>query len=212
MLKREVSMSKEFELQKYKKILDTVSSIVLKTYLDSAMFIWIVKFVNDKRRPNNFLFDYSYYSIREKSIIGTKSIIEPKGKNKLTIDRVIKELQQCKEYKQFADELRIKYEELFDSEAAKRVKDFRDSLCHNIENDSGIMIYCDDIMTLIDGVMKILNNIYNHVFNTKNEDFYKIQYLSKTLADNYWAAICDQADKMPRLDNELKELQRIYDC
>lgn len=200
------------EMQKYKKTLDTVSSRVLKTYLDSAMFIWIVRFANDKRRPNNFLFDYSYYSIREKSIIGTKSIIEPKGKNRLTIDRVIKELQQNDEYKQFADEMYAKYDELLHSEGAKRVKDFRDSLCHNIENDSGIMIYCDDIMTLIDGVMKILNNIYNHVFNTKNEDFYKIQYLSKTLADNYWAAICDQADKMPRLDNELKELQRIYDC
>ena len=36
-------MSKE--MQKYKKTLDTVSSRVLKTYLDSAMFIWIVKII-----------------------------------------------------------------------------------------------------------------------------------------------------------------------
>ena len=206
----EVSMSKE--MQKYKKTLDTVSSKVLKAYLDSAMFIWIVKFANDKRRTSNFLFDYSYYSIREKSIIGTKSIIEHKGKNRLTIDRVIKELQRNDEYKQFADELYAKYDELLHSEGAKRVKDFRDSLCHNIENDSGIMIYCDDIMTLIDGVMKILNNIYQRVFNTINEDFYKIQQPSMTLADNYWAAICEQADKMPKLNKELAELQRMFDC
>ena len=206
----EVSMSKE--MQKYKKTLDTVSSKVLKTYLDSTMFIWIVKFANDKRRTSNFLFDYSYYSIREKSIIGTKSIIEPKGKNRLTIDRVIKELQRNDEYKQFADELYAKYDELLHSEGAKRVKDFRDSLCHNIENDSGIMIYCDDIMTLIDGVMKILHNIYQRVFNTINEDFYKIQQPSMTLADNYWAAICEQADKMPKLNKKLAELQRMFDC
>ena len=203
-------MSKE--MQKYKKTLDTVSSKVLKTYLDSVMFVYIVRFVNDKRRPNNFLFDYSYYSIREKSIISTKSIIEPKGKNRLTIDRVIKELQKNDEYKQFADEMYAKYDELLHSEGAKRVKDFRDSLCHNIENDSGIMIYCDDVMTLIDGVMKILNNIYQRVFNTINEDFYKIQQPSMTLADNYWAAICEQADKMPKLNKELAELQRMLNC
>lgn len=200
------------EMQKYKKTLDTVSSRVLKTYLDSAMFIWIVKFANDKRRPNNFLFDYSYYSIREKSIISTKSIIEPKGNNRLTIDRVIKELQQNNEYKQFADEMREKYEELLHSEGAIRVKDFRDSLCHNIENDSDRMIYCDDIMFLIDGIMKILNSIYKRVFNTINEGFYKIQQPSMTLADNYWAAICEQADKMPKLNKELAELQRMLNC
>ena len=130
----------------------------------------------------------------------------------MTIDRVIKELQRNDEYKQFADEMYAKYDELLHSEGAKRVKDFRDSLCHNIENDSGIMIYCDDIMTLIDGVMKILNNIYQRVFNTINEDFYKIQQPSMTLADNYWAAICEQADKMPKLNKELAELQRMFDC
>lgn len=201
-----------YNIQVYKKELDALSSLVLRAYLDSTMFIIIIPIANDKRKTSNFLFDYSYYSIRERAIISTKSIIEPTGKNKLTIDKVIKELQQCDEYKQFANELHIKYKELFNSEAAKRVKDFRDSLCHNTKDDAVIMVYCKDIMIIISEVMKILNDIYYYVFNTRNEDFYKIQYLSKTLADNYWAAICDQADKMPKLDDELRELQRIFDC
>jgi hypothetical protein len=205
-------MFKEFELQKYKKDLNALSSVVLRAYLDSAIFIRIVEFANNKRRANNFLFDYSYYSIREKAIIATKSIIEPTGKNKLTINKIIKELQQSEEYKQFADGLYIKYTELLESKEAKRVKAFRDSLCHNIEDDTVIMVYCGDIMYIIDSVMKILDRIYQHVFNIQNEDFYKIQYLSVILADNYWTAICDQADRMPTLDNELRELQRIFNC
>lgn len=41
----------------------------------------------------------------------------------------------------------------------------------------------------------MLYNVYQHIFNTTNEDFYKIQYISAILADDYWAAICTQANK-----------------
>ena len=113
------------------------------------------------------------------------------------------------EYKQFADEMYAKYKELFNSDGAKRVKEFRDSLCHNLAKGSEKMIYCHDILVIIDDIMKILNNIYQHVFNTTNEDFHKIQNISMTLADDYWAAICEQADKQPNRYKELTELQRI---
>ena len=199
-------------MQEYRKILDALSATVLRAYLDSAMFIRIVPIANDKRKTNNFLFDYSFYSIREKAIISAKSLIEPRGKNKLTVEKVIKELQQKDEYKQFANEMYAKYKELFNLESTKRVKDFRDSLCHSLENDPEIMVYCGDIMILIDGVMKILSNIYKRVFNTPNEDFYKIQNISVMLADDYWGAICNQADKMPNRSNELMELQKLFDC
>lgn len=205
-------MSKTYNIEEYKKELDALSSAVLKAYFDSTMFIIIVPIVNDKRKTSNFLFDYSYYSIRERAIIATKSIIEPKGKNRLTLEKVIKELQQSDDYNKFANEMYLKYQELFDSAEAKRVKEFRDSLCHNITEDSQRMIYCKDIMIIIDDVMKILNNIYQKVFNTRNEDFYKIQQISMTLADDYWSAICEQADKMPDRNKELLELQRIISC
>ena len=205
-------MSKTYNIEEYKKELDALSSAVLKAYFDSTMFIIIVPIVNDKRKISNFLFDYSYYSIRERAIIATKSIIEPKGKNRLTLEKVIKELQQSDDYNKFANEMYLKYQELFDSAEAKRVKEFRDSLCHNITEDSQRMIYCKDIMIIIDDVMKILNNIYQKVFNTRNEDFYKIQQISMTLADDYWSAICEQADKMPDHNKELLELQRIISC
>lgn len=199
-------------MQEYKKNLDVLSSAVLRAYLDSVMFVIIVPIANDKRKTSNFLFDYSYYSIRERAIIAAKSLIEPQGKNKLTIEKVIKDLQQNNKYKQYADTIYKRYKELFDSEEAKRVKKFRDSLCHNIKDDDEIKIYCDDILMLIDDVMKILADIYQYVFNTKNENFYKIQNISKTLVDDYWGAICEQADKMPNRYKELTELQKILSC
>ena len=205
-------MFEEFNMQDYRKRLDALSSVVLKAYLDAAMFVIIVPIANDKRKTSNFLFDYSYYTIRERAIIAAKSIIEPKGTNKLTIEKVIKELQQMDKYKQFADEMYAKYKELFSLEGTKRVKEFRDSLCHNLENGSERMIYCHDILVIIDNVMRILNNIYQYVFNTTNEDFYKIQHISMTLADDYWTAICEQADKQPNRHQELTELQRILNC
>jgi len=205
-------MAKEFNIQEYKKELDALSSTVLKAYFDSVMFLTIVKLATDKRKTSNFLFDYSYYSIRERAIISAKSILEPESKDKLTVAKTIKNLQKNDEYKQFADKIYKEYQELFKSEEAKRLKDFRDSLCHNIENSSEAMIYCDDLMTVVDGVMKILNKIYLQVFNKANQDFYKIQFIVKTLADDYWGAICEQADKQPNRFNELTELQRILSC
>lgn len=205
-------MSKDFNLQDYKKKLDAVSSSIFKAYFNSVMFLTIVKLANDKRKTSNFLFDYSYYSIRERAIISAKSIIEPEGKDKLTVTKIIRNIQQNDEYKQFADEIYKEYQELFKSEEAKRLKNFRDSLCHNIESCQEIMIYCDDLMTVVDGVMKIINKIYLQVFNVANQDFYKIQYISKVLADDYWGAICEQADRMPKRINELTELQRIIGC
>lgn len=201
-------------MQEYRKNMDALSSAVLRAYLDSVMFLIIVPIANDKRKTSNFLFDYSYYSIRERAIIAAKSLIEPQGKNKLTLEKVIKDLQQNNKYKQYADAMYSRYKELFDSDAAKRVKKFRDSLCHNIKENDDIKIYCDDILILmlIDDVMKILADIYQHVFNIKNENFYKIQNISKTLADDYWGAICEQADKIPNRHKELTELQKILNC
>lgn len=199
-------------MQEYRKNLDALSSAVLRAYLDSVMFLIIVPIANDKRKTSNFLFDYSYYSIRERAIIAAKSLIEPQGKNKLTLERVIKDLQQNDKYKQYADAMYSRYKKLFDSEEAKRVKRFRDSLCHNIKEDDNIKIYCDDILMLIDDVMKILADIYQHIFNIKNENFYKIQNISKILADDYWGAICEQADRMPNRHKELTELQKLLNC
>ena len=205
-------MSKDFNLQEYKKELDAVSSSIFKAYFNSVMFLTIVKLANDKRKTSNFLFDYSYYSIRERAIISAKSIIEPESKDKLTVAKIIKNLLQNDGYKQIADKIYKEYQELFKSEEAKRLKNFRDSLCHNIENSQEIMIYCDDLMTVVDGVMKIINKIYLQIFNVANQDFYKIQDISKVLADDYWGAICEQADKMPKRTNELNDLQRIIGC
>ena len=199
-------------MQEYKKNLDALSSAVLRVYLDSVMFVIIVPIANDKRKTSNFLFDYSYYSIRERAIIAAKSLIEPQGKNKLTLEKVIKDLQQNSKYKQYADAMYSQYKELFDSDAAKRIKKFRDFLCHNIKENDDIKIYCDDILMLIDDVMKILADIYQHIFNIKNENFYKIQNISKALADDYWGAICEQADKIHNRNKELTELQKILNC
>lgn len=199
-------------MQEFRKKLDTLSSRVLRAYFDSTMFLYIVRFEGDKHRSSNFLFDYSYYSIRERAIISTKSIIEPSGRDKLTVEKVITELQQNEKYKEFSNELYKEYKELFNSEGAKRVKNFRDSLCHNIENDSEKMLYCKDIMLIINVCMNILQDIYQEVFHTRNEDFYKIQCISETLADDCWAAIREQADKAPNRHKELVELQRILNC
>ena len=87
-------------MQEYKKKLDTFSGLVIKSYLDSAVFMTIVKLANDKQRTSVFVFDYSYYAIRSRAIISAKSLIEPSKKDKLTLDTVIKELQKSKKYKE----------------------------------------------------------------------------------------------------------------
>lgn len=199
-------------IQEYKKKLDLFSSSVSKAYFDSVMFLSIVQLANDKDKTNNILFDYSYYSIRERTIIASKSLIEPAKKDKLTVESVIKELQQIEEYETFADGLHEKYKELLQSEEAKRVKDFRDSLCHNIENKAEMMIYCKDIMFIIGKVMDILDAIYIHIFKTVNNNFDQIRHISMILADDYWSAICEQADKMPDRHKELWELQKMFNC
>jgi len=199
-------------MQEYRKKLDALSSRVLRAYFDSTMFLYIVRFEGDKHRSSNFLFDYSYYSIRERAIISTKSIIEPSGRDKLTVEKVITELQKKGKYQKFANEIYLEYKELFNSGEAKRVKDFRDALCHNIKIGSEKMLYCQDIMMIISQVMGILNKIYQCVFNITNEDFYKIKNISMTLADDYWKGICEQADKMPKRHEYLLELQRILNC
>ena len=98
-----------------KRELNALSSMVLKAYFDSVMFLTIVKLATDKRKTSNFLFDYSYYSIRERVIISAKSIMEPESKDKLTIAKTIKNLQQNDGYKQFADKIYKEYQELFKS-------------------------------------------------------------------------------------------------
>lgn len=199
-------------MQEYKKDLDVLSSTVLKAYLDSFMFLKVVPIATDKRKTSNFLFDYSYYAIRERAIISAKSLIEPKGKDKLTLDRIIKDLQRNEEYAQYANQIHSQYEELRNSEGVKRIRAFRDSLCHNIKGYPEAMIYCKDILALINEVMNILDDIYLTVLKMRNENFYKIRDISNMLADDYWSAICMQADKMPNRNNELIELQKLLDC
>ena len=197
-------------MDEYKKTLDTLSSAVFKAYFDSVMFLSIVSLANDKRRTSNFLFDYSYYSIRERAIIAIKSLIEPHGTNKLTLEKIIKDLQKKEEYKTYADNLYSQYKELFNSDSAKRIKKFRDTLCHNIKDGCEIKIYCKDILELMDSMMKILDGIYLHVFKENNENIDKIQYLAKTLSDDYWDEICTQADEAPKRSQELNELHKIF--
>ena len=76
-VKNDESFKKE-----YRKTLDTFSSVILKAYLDSIIFLSIVPLANDKHKTSNFLFDYSFYTIRERTIISAKSLMEKKGSNK----------------------------------------------------------------------------------------------------------------------------------
>lgn len=197
-------------MQDYRKNLDNLSALVFKAYLDSVMFLSIVPLATDKRKTSNFLFDYSYYTIRERAIIAVKSLIERQGKNRLTLERIIKSLEEKEEYKTYAEELYSQYKDLFDSEAAQRIKKFRDSLCHNVKDDCEIKIYCKDILEVMNSILGIIDNIYQSIFNVANENFYKIQNLSHLLADDYWRAICKQADEMPNRYQELTELQKLF--
>ena len=197
-------------MQDYRKNLDNLSALVFKAYLDSVMFLSIVPLATDKRKTSNFLFDYSYYTIRERAIIAVKSLIERQGKNRLTLERIIKSLEEKEEYKTYAEELYSQYKDLFDSDAAHRIKKFRDSLCHNIKDDCEIKIYCKDILDVMNGILSIIDNIYQLVFKEYNENFGKIQNLSHVLADDYWGAICKQADEIPNRYQELTELQKMF--
>lgn len=99
-----------------------------------------------------------------------------------------------------------------ESDGAKRLKDFRDAVCHNIEDKDQAMIFCKDIMSIISDVIGILEDIYADVFQTRNNSFYKIREIAYVLLSDYWNAIFEQAKKMPNRLNELKELQKMLDC
>lgn len=198
------------DLKKLRKKLDLFSTYVVRAYLDSMMFLTIVKIACSPRK-SNFLFDYSYFSIRERSIISAKCLIEPqgRGKSKLTLDTIIKNMQSIPSLEQYANGLQSKYQEILKSDGAIRLKGFRDALCHNIEKDSERMILCQDLMSIIDNVIWMLEDIYADVFQTKNDSFKKIYNLAQIFSDDYWSAICEQADKMPNRLKELTELQNI---
>ncbi len=83
-------------------------------------------------------------------------------------------------------------------------------MCHNVKDDCEIKIYCKDILEVMNGILGIIDNIYQSIFNVTNENFYKIQNLSHLLADDYWRAICKQADEMPNRYQELTELQKLF--
>ena len=71
------------------------------------MFLTVIEIANS-RHPSNFLFDYSFFVIRERTIISAKSLIEPqgKGKTKLTLDIILKNMQAIPTLEQFSYNLR----------------------------------------------------------------------------------------------------------
>ena len=52
------------QTEKLRKKLDLFSTYVVRAYLDSVMFLTVIEIANS-RHPSNFLFDYSFFAIRE---------------------------------------------------------------------------------------------------------------------------------------------------
>lgn len=194
-----------------------VCADAINAYIDTVIFIMGIKC----SYPDNgcHLYRYSFYSIRQRTILSVKKLIEPSGKDKININTIIKQLDKNSDlfkdrfpsWKADMDFLSKTYEELIESDAAKRLKVFRDSICHNTEENAEIMVYCKDLMRATKFVLDVLSYVY-FVLYEKDADFLlEVRNMAHILAHDYWDGLYAAVKQTEPRHAMVNRLQDILD-
>lgn len=197
-----------------KNKLDYLWEDALRTYLDSN--IYLQAFLIDDKYKTDFMVLYTWYAIRERLVIGTRRLVEPDQKNeKLTIKSLVKFILKSDFCEQEKDKQEIKqvcdmFNEMFDSEEMKRVKNLRDAFCHNMPKKEQYGCYNKDLMYILQTTLEILVQCYSWL-DKKKVDKQQLRTFAHDLAVIYWNNIINAiqpdaySDKIKLFNKWLKE-------
>ena len=166
-------------------------SATIHALIDTYMLMFPEAYKQENK--NTFMFRYTFYAFQQRAMISVRKLIEPSSKNKITIKLATKpDFSLLSEKEKTA--LKADYDELFNSEETKRIKEFRDALCHNLLDGDKAMYYYNDFMFIVSGSIHILEQLYLIVLSSLPTFFVEARNIAEYLAANYWQAF-DKAAK-----------------
>ncbi|MDR2902873.1 MAG: hypothetical protein LBU87_07225 [Lactobacillales bacterium] len=171
--------------------LKIVCSATIQAYIDTNMFMFPAAFKHENQNTQVYL--YTFYAIRQRAVLSVRRLIEPAKKNdKVSLESVVK-LATKSDFHILSEEekaiLSKEFNALFNSEHTKRIKDFRDSLCHNMPDKEDIMCYYKDFMHITNEAMYILESLYIKAFKTTPTFFLEARDIALFLSKEYWQSI-----------------------
>ena len=189
------------QLQKQLKIM---CSATIHALIDTYMLMFPEAYKHENK--NTFMFRYTFYAFQQRAMLSVRKLIEPSGKNKTTIDSIVK-LATKPDFSFLSEQektaLKADYDVLFNSEETKRIKEFRDALCHNLLDGDKAMYYYNDFMFIVSGSIHILEQLYLIVMSSLPTFFAD--------ARNYWKAL-DTAAKNSNNNHDINaKLQKLLD-
>ena len=197
------------QLQKQLKIM---CSATIHALIDTYMLMFPEAYKHENK--NTFMFRYTFYAFQQRAMLSVRKLIEPSGKNKTTIDSIVKlatKLDFSFLSEQEKTALKADCDVLFNSEETKRIKEFRDALCHNLLDGDKAMYYYNDFMFIVSGSIHILEQLYLIVMSSLPTFFADARNIAEYLAANYWKAL-DTAAKNSNNNHDINaKLQKLLD-
>lgn len=202
------------QMQEYKKQLEKQLPIVcghaVSAYLDTHMLLHPEVYKHLK--SDTHIFWYSFYAIRNRTILSVKKLIEPSGKNKINLDSIVKIITKP-DCKYLPDKEKGYLTQWFDrvqkSESAIRLKKFRDAISHNLPDGDNVMIVYNDVIHAIEDILELLERLYWDVLGKTPYFFEETKHIAKVLSTDYWEFVGNAAKKSPTRKYELARLNRL---
>ena len=191
------------------RIVSALLGKAVSAYFDSFVYLSAYNPEINKCR-DSFVFKYSFYAIQERLIIKKKKLIEKATSDKITMFSICDIVERSDFCDNKDDKEGIKYiytdrlQRLFKSEYAKRLKNMRDILCHNLCKKSEIGCYCKDFMKVIEECLDMLLDVREQVLGLKDIDLQQIKDLAYKLAKDYWNCVNAGANKTKITQKDLQ--------
>lgn len=201
----------------FKSIFCVVCADAIKAYIDTVVFL--TGMVSRKPDKDNHLYRYSFYAIRDKTIISVKKLIEPDNKDRKNIRSIIKQLEttsaevenKIPHWQENIDLMSKMYAELVNSDGAHRLQDFRNAICHCIHNGKERKIYCKDLIRVTTFSLDLLAYVYSILYDKKAHFLLETRKIAHVLAKDYWDGVCIAGRKAPLRHKMTNRLQDILD-
>ena len=195
-----------------KKQLKIMCGATIHALIDTYMLMFPAAYKYENK--NTFMFRYTFYAFQQRAMTSVRKLIEPSSKNKITIESIIK-LATKPDFSLLSEKekaaLKADYDVLFNSEETKRIKEFRNALCHNLLDGDKARCYYNDFMFIVSGLHHILEQLYLITALTVPTCFKEARNIAEYLAANYWKAL-DMAAKNSNNNHDINtKLQKLLD-
>ena len=182
-------------MEQLRRQLTLVCSDTMGALVDSHMFMFPAAIEHNNYKTHIFL--YSFYAIRQHTVLSTRKLVELSGKDKINVHSIVM-LVTKPEFPWLSDNekkaLIVDWDNLFHSEHNQRIKDFRNALCHNIPDRNEVKCYFEDFMYIIEGAIYILSQLYQIAFDKIPAFFKEARDIAMTLSKEYWKAVDKATD------------------